>query len=188
MLDRGESEEGQQEPPQSEEENENTEVGDGIGSFSSQSSEEDPIEGRVRRPPVWMQDYLSGEGFSEEKTQNLVMLTMTSDPTTFEEAVKSEKWRASMNNEMEATERNNTWELTDLRSGAKTIGLKWIFKTKLNENGEIEKYKARLVAKGYSQQYGVDYTEVFAPVARWDTIRMVIALAAQIKRDGVCIS
>jgi hypothetical protein len=69
--------------------------------------------------------------------------------------------------------------LTNLPSGAKTIGLKWIFKTKLNENGEVEKYKARLVAKGYSQQYGVDYTEVFAPVARWDTIRMVISLAAQ---------
>jgi len=179
LLDYGENEEEQQESPQSEEENENTEVGEGIGSSSSQSSEEDPIEGRVRRQPVWMQDYISGEGFSDEETQNLVMLTMTSDPTTFEEAVKSEKWRAAMNNEMEAIEKNNTWELTDLPSGAKTIGLKWIFKTKLNENGEIEKYKARLVAKGYSQQYGVDYTEVFAPVARWDTIRMVIALAAQ---------
>ena len=69
--------------------------------------------------------------------------------------------------------------MTDLPSGAKTIALKWIFKTKLNENGEIEKYKARLVTKGYSQQYGVDYTEVFAPVARWDTFRMVIALATQ---------
>ncbi|PNX85850.1 hypothetical protein L195_g041924 [Trifolium pratense] len=107
------------------------------------------------------------------------MFTVASDPTTFEEAVKSEKWRNAMNNEMEAIEKNNTWELTDLPTGAKTIGLKWIFKTKLNENGEVEKYKARLVAKGYSQQYGVDYTEVFAPVARWDTIRMVIALAAQ---------
>jgi hypothetical protein len=84
-----------------------------------------------------------------------------------------------MNNEIDAIEKNNTWELTNLPSGAKTIGLKWIFKTKLNENGEVEKYKARLVAKGYSQQYGVDYTEVFAPVARWDTIRMVISLAAQ---------
>lgn len=83
------------------------------------------------------------------------------------------------NNEIDAIKNNNTWELTNLPPGVKTIGLKWIFKTKLNENGEVEKYKARLVAKGYSQQYGVDYTEVFAPVARWDTIRMVIALAAQ---------
>ena len=59
------------------------------------------------------------------------------------------------------------------------INLKWVFKTKLKENGEVDKYKARLVAKGYKQQYGVDYTEVFSPVARHDTIRLVVVLAAQ---------
>ena len=59
--------------------------------------------------------------------------------------------------------------------------MKWIYKTKFNENGEVDKYKARLVAKGYTQQHGVDYTEVFAPVARMETIRLVVALAAQRK-------
>lgn len=52
----------------------------------------------------------------------------------------------------------------------KAIGVKWVYKTKLNEDGEVEKYKARLVVKGYAQSYGVDYTEVFGPVARLDTI------------------
>ena len=56
--------------------------------------------------------------------------------------------------------------------------MKWVFKTKLNEKGEVDKYKARLVAKGYKQRYGIDYTEVFSPVARHDTIRLVVALAA----------
>ena len=84
-----------------------------------------------------------------------------------------------MNSEIEAIERNNTWELTDLPNGSKVIGVKWVYKTKLNEKGEVDKYKARLVAKGYSQKYGVDYDEVFAPVARLDTIRMLISLAAQ---------
>ena len=67
-------------------------------------------------------------------------------------------------------------ELTTLPAGAKKIGVKWVFKTKLNENGEVDKFKARLVAKGYSQQFGINYIEVFSPVARWDTIRMILAV------------
>ena len=84
-----------------------------------------------------------------------------------------------MDDEIDAIERNSTWEFSDLLKGHKSIGLKWVYKKKLKENGGIDKYKARLVAKGYKQEHGVDYTEVFAPVARHDTIRMVIALAAQ---------
>jgi hypothetical protein len=127
-----------------------------------------------------MEDYVSGGEFSEEVVEhnNLVLFTSTLDPTTFEEAIQSSKWIAAMDLEIEAIERNGTWELRDLPKGMKKIGVKWVFKTKLNENGEVDKCKARLVAKGYAQQHGIDYTEVFAPVARWDTIRMVIALAA----------
>lgn len=198
VLDWGESEEEENELTQSEEEddsNDNTGGERAIGSTSNptsnqgeaangsdsaQSTEEAREEGRICRPPMWMNDYESGEGLSEEEVfQNFVLFTSPSDPATFEEAIHSDKWRTAMDNEIEAIKKNNIWELTDLPAGARTIGVKWIFKTNLNENGEVEKYKARLVAKGYSQKKGVDYTEVFAPVARWDTIRMVIALAAQ---------
>ena len=84
-----------------------------------------------------------------------------------------------MDKKIDSIERNDTWELCDLPNGHKIIGVKWVFKTKLKENGEMDKYKARLVAKDYKQQYGVDYTEVFSLVARHDIIRLVIALATQ---------
>lgn len=84
-----------------------------------------------------------------------------------------------MKSEISAIKRNNTCELIVLPEGVKTIRVKWIFKTESNEFGEVEKCKAHLVAKGYAQQFGVDYTEVCALVARWDTVGMIIALAAQ---------
>ena len=87
-----------------------------------------------------MEDYVSRGEFSEaEEHNNLVLFTSTSDPTTFEEAIQSSKWRAIMDLEIEAIERNGTWELTDLRKGMKKIGANWVFKTKLNKIGEVDK-------------------------------------------------
>jgi hypothetical protein len=126
-----------------------------------------PVQGRNRKEPSWMQDYVSGEGLLEEdEIENLVMFTALEDLSCFEDAFKSLKWRDAMKLEIKAIEENETWELTTLLEGAKKIGVKWVYKTKLNEKGEVDKFKARLVAKGYSQQHGIDYNEVFALVAR----------------------
>jgi hypothetical protein len=126
-----------------------------------------------------MRDYISGEGLLEEETELNMAIVTSDDPVSYEEALKSYKWREAMNVEIESIQKNETWSLTELPAGTKKIGVKWIYKTKLNESGKVDKLKARLVAKGYDQQHGVDYTEVFAPVVRIDTIRMIIALAAQ---------
>lgn len=93
--------------------------------------------------------------------------------------MKDAKWRQAMDAEIASIDRNGTWELTDLPRGSKKIGVKCIYKTKLNELGQVDKYKARLVAKGYAQKHGTDYTKVFALVSRLNTIRMIVALAAQ---------
>jgi len=67
----------------------------------------------------------------------------------------------------------------DLPKQQRAIGLKWVFKVKKDPQGQIVKHKVRLVAKGYAQRHGVDYDEVFAPVARIETVRLLLALAAQ---------
>jgi len=139
------------------------------------------VEGRgarQRRALGWMDDYVTKGRFFDGEDLNAMMVTLN-DPISFAEAVKNKKWREAMSAEIEAIERNQTWELTELPNGVKPIGVKWVFKTKLNENGDVEKFKARLVAKGYAQRHGMDYTEVFAHVARFDTIRMMLAVAAQ---------
>ena len=66
---------------------------------------------------------------------------------------------------MMAIDRNNTWELEIPSPNCRPIELKWIFKLKKNPQGEVTKHKARLVVKGYSQRKGIDYEEVFAPIA-----------------------
>lgn len=135
---------------------------------------------RNRRRPAWMHDYESGAEFSEEEIgAGMVLFSSHNDPPNFVEAAKEEKWIEAMKRELQAIEKNNTWELVVLPARAKTIGVKWVFKTKLNEDGQVDKYKARLVVKGYAQKEGIDYDEVFAPVARWDTIRIMLAVAAQ---------
>ena len=142
-----------------------------------QTSEQGEGSRRTRKQPAWMRDFVSGE--EEEPWVQFAFHICHDDPSTFYEAVKEEKWNEAMEMEIHAIERNHTWELVDLPPQAKKIGVKWVYKTKLNEEGKVEKCKARLVAKGYSQTAGVDYTEVFAPVARWDTIRSLLAVAAQ---------
>jgi len=83
--------------------------------------------------------------------------------------------------EIEMIEKNNTWELVDRPKDREVIGVKWVYKTKLNSDGSIQKYKARLLDKGFKQKLGIDYYETYAPVARLETIRTIIALAAQKK-------
>lgn len=87
------------------------------------------------------------------------------DTITFEEAKKSKKWKRAIVEEIGSIYKNVTWELSELPSEKKIVGVKWIYKTKYKPNGEVDKYKAKLVAKGYIQEYGNNYEEVFIPVA-----------------------
>ena len=73
--------------------------------------------------------------------------------------------------ELEALKKNKTWVLTTLPAEKKAVSCKWIYTVKQNPEGKVERYKARLVARGFSQTYGIDYDETFAPVAKMNTVK-----------------
>lgn len=103
-------------------------------------------------------------------------------PQTYEEAINcenSDEWKLAIKSEIEALEKNQTWELTSLPEGKRAISSKWVFKVKRSPDGEISRYKARLCAKGFSQKEGQDYNEIFAPTTRFDSIRVLLSVAAQ---------
>ena len=88
-----------------------------------------------------------------------------------------------MKKELVALSKNHTWDLVTLPPGKSVIGCKWIYKIKTRSDGSIECYKTRLIAKGFTQEYGIDYEETFAPVARISSVRAFLAVAAASKWD-----
>lgn len=83
-----------------------------------------------------------------------------------------------MDEEVNSLEEEGTWTLCELPPGANLVGSKWVYKTKCDETGRVVRYKARFVAQGFSQQWGRDFMETFAPVAKISSVRVVLAIAA----------
>jgi hypothetical protein len=86
-------------------------------------------------------------------------------------------WVKAMNEELDQIEKNKTWDLVPRPNDKNVIGTKWVYRNKLNEDGQIVRNKAILVCKGYAQVEGVDFEETFSPVARIEAIRMFLAFA-----------
>ncbi|GKC55951.1 retrovirus-related pol polyprotein from transposon TNT 1-94, partial [Tanacetum coccineum] len=108
---------------------------------------------------------------------NFFCFISTIEPKNVNEALKDESWVIAMQEELNQFVANDVWELVPLPISQSIIGTKWVFRNKLDENGIVSRNKDRLVAQGYNQQEGIDYDETYAPVARLESIRILLVIA-----------
>ncbi|GMP81639.1 hypothetical protein CsSME_00036279 [Camellia sinensis var. sinensis] len=122
-------------------------------------------------------NYLSYQRLSKNHRAFTSRISHLFVPRNIQEALDDPNWKLAVMEEMNALRRSGTWEIVDLPKDKKTVGCKWVFTIKCNADGSVERYKARLVAKGFTQTYGIDYQETFAPVAKINSIRVLLSLA-----------
>ena len=107
----------------------------------------------------------------------MAQVSKNHDPETFAEASRNTDWDAAMDEEYCSLIVNDSWDLVPLPKGRKLVICKWVYRTKYASDGSVERLKAMLVAKGFSQVEGIDYNETFAPVAKMNSIRLVLSLS-----------
>jgi len=108
----------------------------------------------------------------------LMRKCVVTEPSSFEE-VEDPTWVDAMVEEYDSIVRNSAWEIVPRLEGKSVVGSRWVYKVKQVADGSVEKYKARFVARGFSQIEGIDYEETFAPVTRYSSIQMILAVLAQ---------
>jgi hypothetical protein len=165
----------------------------------TQSSSHNDLPIALRKPhrssniPTHLKDYvgykhdianfMSYKNCSSSFQSFIASLDSVSVPTNWKLAKEDPRWKEAMLEEMRALEKNKTWELVDLPPGKLPVGCKWVFTIKHTPEGKVDRYKARLVAKGYTQTYGIDYDETFAPVAKMNSVRTLISCAVNFDWD-----
>ena len=143
-------------------------------------SEARPV--RQKKKPRWLDDFvgLSIEDIDFDDMATYALNVVHDEPRDYRDAIESadsSSWLVAMEEEIESLQKNHTWDLVPLPTDKRAIGCKWIYRVKDGGNGDL-RYKARLVAKGYVQKKGVEYHDIFAPVVRHTSIRILLALVA----------
>lgn len=153
------------------------------GTIEDENVQEPRKSGRLVRPPTkYGYDEYAGSATTDTEVQHLAYISQVTEPATLKEALESnhsEEWRTAADAEYQSLIENDTWKLMELPSGRKTVGCKWVFRTKHGSDGRVERFKARLVARGFTQQYGIDYEETFSPVVRFTSVRALLAHGLQ---------
>jgi hypothetical protein len=147
----------------------------------------------AKRKPAWLKETVqeaekiaAPKGISRESKRPhryrgyVALMSSISDvePSSFEEADKLQVWKDAMLEEYRSILKNNVWDIVSRPKDKSVVSSKWVYKIKHAADGSVEKFKARFVARGFSQKEGIDYDDTFAPVARYTSIRVIIALAS----------
>jgi hypothetical protein len=125
---------------------------------------------------------------SSRRSQSRALTAASTDPVPasykdIAERADAAQWYAACQEELSSLSAQGTWTLAPLPIGRKAIGCKWVFRLKYHTDGSIARYKARLVAKGFTQRAGIDYSETFAPVAKHNSLRILLSLASSLQLD-----
>ena len=142
---------------------------------TSKQSSLPTVSGKTLYP---IADYLTSSVFSAQHHAFLANITSEYVPSTFQEAILDERFKGAMKSEVTALEDNHTWDVTTLPPGKKAITCRWLYSNKYKADGTIERPKARLVAHENRQKEGRDYKDTFAPVAKMNTVRFLLKIAA----------
>ena len=100
----------------------------------------------------------------------------TYEPIVFSDAHRYEAWHAAMREEIQALRFNNTWSLVPFHPSMNVVGGRWVYKIKHRVDGNIERYKARLIARGFTQQKGIDYSEISSPIIKQTTVKLAFSI------------
>jgi hypothetical protein len=149
----------------------------------SASSEEDEVEAEEHHTPVLrrsVRERRKPKRYSPPDFRSNFSLSITDDdPKNVREVMNSNDsklWKKTMVEEMDALDKNEAWDIVELPARRKFVGSKWLFKKQFNIEGKVEKYKSWLVAKGYSQVEGIDFGEIFSPVAKLNSIKFLLSI------------
>ena len=145
-----------------------------------ESDEERPLQEEPKDPNIRRSSRIRKPTQPFEYARNAI--TRPKEPRTYQEAITDPihgtQWKAAVQDELDKLQGMSAWKVVDRPPGRKIVGSKWVFKVKYTPTGRIDKFKARLVAQGFSQVYGTDYTEVYSPTLKLDSLRVMLAIAA----------
>ncbi|KAL0561525.1 hypothetical protein IC582_001955 [Cucumis melo] len=121
-------------------------------------------------------NYVSYDNLSPQFRAFTASLDSTIIPKNIYTTLECPEWKNAVMEEMKALEKNRTWKICALPKGHKTIGCKWVFSLKYKADGTLDRHKARLVAKGFTQTYCIHYSKTFSPVAKLNTVRVLLSV------------